>query len=404
MTDAIRTLPMVVIDFSPAQDPRLVRVGEGAFGLSGASNKALFFAIESGARVEAPSTSRIIERPQPETFWLPRVSVADATIVLKLAKPHHLTKPHLHITLASAPEEPWEVALPGFVALEARDAMWAIEEEDVLVFEGRTFVAWVRLSALLGVCEMGMLSWTRRGANPYMDPTFRAAGRVIFSKHGVTNLDVAGTTVRVRTPGVIEVGSEVVLTGRHIDAVGTAHYEAIEVKSGERVELGAPPAGTDAFVSSALPLRDAPRKRGTLWELAAHAPGLTRLLERYFEEDPSRERDRVLCYEDSFWNETDDVIADLCRIAGGVPVLRQVKLRRGEIDVRDAKGKRDVLYIDMLQDVVDYFNEALKANGRDLRILAFHAGDVRSALVAMPSEMLARVGKESPMLDEDDCL
>jgi hypothetical protein len=129
--------------------------------------------------------------------------------------------------------------------------------------------------------------------------------------------------------------------------------------------------------------------------------GLLGILTSFYETQESGAKDGFYWRDDQFWNQTEDVVAELARLVppseNGRPILRQRSIterlstaagKRAKQAVQVISLERDdgaveELQVRSLDDVVYRFNELLRERGRALRIVPLDTSGEWRMYVAM---------------------
>jgi hypothetical protein len=126
--------------------------------------------------------------------------------------------------------------------------------------------------------------------------------------------------------------------------------------------------------------------------------GLLGILTTFYETQERGARDGFYWRDDQYWNETDDVVAELARLVPGErPLFRQRSVSERLSSAQGKKTRVPVYVLELerddgtvetletrsLDDVVYRFNELLRARGRALRIVPLDTSGEWRMYVAM---------------------
>jgi hypothetical protein len=144
--------------------------------------------------------------------------------------------------------------------------------------------------------------------------------------------------------------------------------------------------------------------------------GLLGILTSFYETVERGVRDGFLWHDDRFWMETDDVVAEVAAMLhDDRPLFRQVSIhekvstaRRFRETVQAIELQRDdgvtkLIEAHALDDVVECFNEELRARGRQRRIVALETSEGWTMYVAGELRLLRKLAAEGalPIADLD---
>jgi hypothetical protein len=134
--------------------------------------------------------------------------------------------------------------------------------------------------------------------------------------------------------------------------------------------------------------------------------GLLGILTSFYETQERGARDGFYWRDDQYWNETDDVVAELARLLPGEqPLLRQRSVTERLSSAQGKKSKLPVHVLELerddgvietletrsLDDVVYRFNELLRERGRPVRIVPLDTSGEWRMYVAMDPELGRRL-------------
>jgi hypothetical protein len=145
--------------------------------------------------------------------------------------------------------------------------------------------------------------------------------------------------------------------------------------------------------------------------------GVVAILTMFYESIEKGRADGFYWRDDEFWNQTEDVIAELSAVLGAVdkeapPLFTQESMteklsteRRKEVVrvitvIRD-EGQTQEIEARSLDDVVAAFNAELKARGRTLRIVPLDTSGDWRMYVAMELPLARQLAHEGALPVED---
>jgi hypothetical protein len=141
--------------------------------------------------------------------------------------------------------------------------------------------------------------------------------------------------------------------------------------------------------------------------------GVVAILTMFYESIEKGRGDGFYWRDDQFWNQTDDVIAELNEVLSIDPPLfvlesqseRMSTERRKEVvrvlEVRRDDGQVREIEARSLDDVVAAFNAELKARGRTLRIVPLDTSGEWRMYVAMELPLARQLAREGALPVED---
>jgi len=141
--------------------------------------------------------------------------------------------------------------------------------------------------------------------------------------------------------------------------------------------------------------------------------GVVGILTMFYESIEKGRADGFYWRDDQFWNQTEDVVAELSAILGIDPPIfvqesvteKLSTLRRKEairvVTVQRDDGQTQELEARSLDDVVAAFNAELKARGRTLRIVPLDTSGEWRMYVAMELPLARQLAREGALPVED---
>jgi hypothetical protein len=116
--------------------------------------------------------------------------------------------------------------------------------------------------------------------------------------------------------------------------------------------------------------------------------GVLGVITAFYNGNEAAMKDGFLWHPTEFWQETEDLIGELGAILKiSPPLFRQIKVRshlkRRTIEVERDDGQRTTVEAESMGDVVDLFNEELKARKRPERLIELDTSGEWEMVVAL---------------------
>ena len=130
--------------------------------------------------------------------------------------------------------------------------------------------------------------------------------------------------------------------------------------------------------------------------------GVLGVITAYYPSVAEATKDGIVWHVTEFWQETEDLVAELSTaLKIAPPLFRQTKVRthlhRRSIDVERDDGTRSTLEVESLLDVVEVFNAELKSRKRPERLVPLDTSNEWEMVVAMDAQTAKRLFAEGAL-------